>query len=224
MTVTANGDARAAAVAEWQTAAAEGVQMTGAELAEQFGRSPSWGRSVAREARQLAAPTAPDNQVTPQPAGAPAPAAPAGRQEPVPAWVGWITVAAVLAVALAAAVASVDHLAELALLGGAAGWRAWLLPASLDGLVVASSMCLYRAHLLNEPAGFLPWVSLSAGLAASVVGNIVSVYPELADVGTLKIVVGGSPPIALALAFDLALRQVRASQPAATGQVVPFGQ
>lgn len=50
-----------------------------------------------------------------------------------------ITTLAVLAVAIVAAVASYDHQRALAELAGE-GWRSWLLPVSVDGLVVAASM------------------------------------------------------------------------------------
>lgn len=232
-----NGNTRHAAVAEWQNAAAAGVVLTGVELAERFGRSPSWGRSVARQARQAAAPAAADHQhggtsgtvddtpAYPQPDTTPTAAtttptaadttpaaadtAAAAAADDVPAWVGWVTVTAVLAVALAAAVASVDHLAALARLAGTAGWRAWLLPVAVDGLATAAALTLYRAHRTGTAAGWLPWAALTAGLAASVAGNVTSVYPELVDVGTLKIAVGATPPVSLALAVELALRQVR---------------
>lgn len=199
-----NGTGRQAALVECQEHLAAGVSISGTELAKTYGKSSSWGRSVVAEARRTAAPTGPPD--------APAPEAPGIDEnvvDDVSVWVGRVTVLAVLAVALAAAVASVEHLAALARTAGDTGAKAWLLPASVDGLVVASTMCIYRASKLAQPAGFVPWSSLGLGLAASVVGNVVSVNPDLVDVDHLTIAVGAWPPLALALAFDMALRQHR---------------
>ena len=50
-----------------------------------------------------------------------------------------VTTLAVLVVALVAAVVSYEHLRALAVLTGE-GWRAWLIPLSVDGLILAGSM------------------------------------------------------------------------------------
>lgn len=52
-----------------------------------------------------------------------------------------ITTVAVLAVALVAGVASYDHQRVLASIAGE-GWRSYLLPLSVDGLIVAASMTM----------------------------------------------------------------------------------
>jgi hypothetical protein len=120
-----------------------------------------------------------------------------------------ITTLAVLAVALVAAVASYDHQRALAELAGE-GWRAWLLPVSVDGLIVAASMSMLvrrRAHL---PAGTLAWTSLLSGIGASLAANVAAADPTL--VGR---VVAAWPPVALLLAWEL-LMQVRA--PAGSGR------
>jgi hypothetical protein len=120
-----------------------------------------------------------------------------------------ITTLAVLAVALVAAVASYDHQRALAELAGE-GWRAWLLPVSVDGLIVAASMSMLvrrRAHL---PAGTLAWTSLLSGIGASLAANVAAADPTL--VGR---VVAAWPPVALLLAWEL-LMQVRA--PAGPGR------
>lgn len=139
-------------------------------------------------------------------------AVPADRAEPAeqaPAWVGRLTVASVVLVAIAAAVASVDHLAEVARLAGTAGWKAWLLPAAVDGLASAAALALYRAHKLDEPAGGVASLALIVGVGASVAGNVIAVHPELLDTDTLKVAVGATPPLSLALAVHLALGNVR---------------
>jgi hypothetical protein len=220
--VTSNGTLRNAAADQYRASVEEGTPLSAAKLGEQHGRSRTWARSVIAE---VAAAGGSDGSqeaaIEPEPAAPVEPEAATGqpdavseefksytRQE-VPPWVGWVTVAAVLAVALAAGVASVDHLAALARLAGTTGWKAWLLPVAVDGLATAAALTLYRSHRVGTAAGWLPWLALGAGLAASVAGNVASVYPELIEVGTLKIAVGATPPLSLALSVELALRQVR---------------
>jgi Protein of unknown function (DUF2637) len=114
-----------------------------------------------------------------------------------------ITTLAVVAVALVAAIASYDHQRALAELAGA-GWRAWLLPVSVDGLVVAASMSMLVRRRAGLPAGTLAWASLLAGIGASLAANVAAADPTV--VGR---VVAAWPPVALLLAWEL-LMQVRA--------------
>lgn len=120
-----------------------------------------------------------------------------------------ITTLAVLAVALVAAVASYDHQRALAELAGE-GRRAWLLPVSVDGLVVAASMSMSVRRRAGLHAGALAWTSLPAGIGASLAANVAAADPTM--VGR---VVAAWPPVALLLAWEL-LMQVRA--PATAGR------
>lgn len=120
-----------------------------------------------------------------------------------------ITTLAVLAVAVVAAVASYDHQRALVALAGE-GWRAWLLPVSVDGLIVAASMSMLVRRRAGMPAGALAWASLLAGIGASLAANFAAAEPTV--VGR---VVAAWPPIALLLAWEL-LMQVRA--PTAVGE------
>jgi hypothetical protein len=117
-----------------------------------------------------------------------------------------ITTLAVLAVALVAAVASYDHQRALAALAGE-DWRAWLLPVSVDGLIVAASMSMLVRRRAGMPAGALAWASLLAGIGASLAANVAAA--EATMVGR---VVAAWPPVALLLAWEL-LMQVRAPSP-----------
>jgi Protein of unknown function (DUF2637) len=114
-----------------------------------------------------------------------------------------ITTLAVLAVALVAAIASYDHQRALAELAGE-GWRAWLLPVSVDGLVVAASMSMLVRRRVGLPAGALAWASLLAGIGASLAANVAA-----ADPTAVGRVVAAWPPVALLLAWEL-LMHVRA--------------
>ena len=218
-------EARVAARAEWH---ASGGTLTGKQLAERFGRSAKWGQNqraaAEREAADRAAggpsPTVPRHDTpaaapvpraaypsTPSRAPRPAPAGPA-KEEPVPRQgsgaVQWITAAAVAAVAVVAAAASYSHMHELAVQAGE-GEMARVLPLSVDGLVVAATMTLLSARRAGRKAGALPWLALFLGLGASLAANVAAAEPTV--VGRL---VAAWPPVALALSFELLLRQTRA--------------
>ena len=120
-----------------------------------------------------------------------------------------ITTLAVLAVAFVAAVASYDHQRALADLAGE-GWRAWLLPVSVDGLVLAASMSMLVRRRSGLRAGALAWASLLAGIGASLAAN-----GAAANATMFGRVVAAWPPVALLLAWEL-LMQVRAPVRAAS--------
>jgi hypothetical protein len=119
----------------------------------------------------------------------------------VPVWVRRITTAAVLAVAVVAAVASYEHMRALAAVAGE-GWRAWLLPVSVDGLAVAASMTMLVRRRAGQRAGALPWVALLLGLGASLAANVAAADPTVA--GRL---VAAWPPVGLLLSYELLLQQ-----------------
>jgi hypothetical protein len=115
-----------------------------------------------------------------------------------------VTTAAVLAVALVAAIASYDHQRMLAELAGEE-WRAWLLPLSVDGLVVAASMSMLVRRRAGLPAGLLASTALLLGVGASLAANVAAAEPTV--VGRL---VAAWPPVALLVSYELAMQQVRA--------------
>jgi Protein of unknown function (DUF2637) len=86
----------------------------------------------------------------------------------------------------------------------AEGWRAWLRPVSVDGLIVAASMSMLVRRRAGMPAGALAWTSLLAGIGASLAANVAAAEPTM--VGRI---VAAWPPVALLLAWEL-LMQVRA--------------
>jgi hypothetical protein len=133
--------------------------------------------------------------VTPLPVDA---AEPAGAAS---VWVRRVTTVAVLAVAVVAAVASYEHMRALAAVAGE-GWRAWLLPVSVDGLAVAASMTMLVRRRAGQRAGVLPWVALLLGLGASLAANVAAADPTV--VGRL---VAAWPPVGLLLSYELFLQQ-----------------
>jgi len=110
-------------------------------------------------------------------------------------------VGAVLVVAAVAAVVSYEHMRTVA---GRAGedWRAWLLPLSVDGLVVAASMVLLTRRRAGLPGGQLAWCALLGGVGASLAANIAAAEPT-----TTARVVAAWPALAFALALELLLQQ-----------------
>jgi len=130
---------------------------------------------------------------------------------------GWatrvVTVAAVLLVATVAAVVSFEHMREVADRAGE-GWRAWLLPLSVDGLVVAASMVLLTRRRAGLPGGRLAWCALLGGVGASLAANIAAAEPTV----TAR-AVAAWPALAFAVAFELLLQQRRV--PAAGPVVEP---
>jgi len=120
---------------------------------------------------------------------------------------GWATrattVGAVLVVAAVAAVVSYAHMQEVAERAGEQ-WRAYLLPLSVDGLVVAGSMALLTRRRAGLPGGRLAWCALLGGVGASLAANIAAAEPT----ATAR-VVAAWPALAFAVAFELLLQQRR---------------
>lgn len=126
---------------------------------------------------------------------------------PVPAAVRRTTVAAVLLVAVVAAVVSYAHMQHVAHRSGEA-WRSYLLPLSVDGLMVAASMVLLTHRRAGQPGGALAWCALLAGVAASLAANVAAADPS----ATARLVAAW-PAVAFAVAFELLLEQRRPHGP-----------
>ena len=126
-----------------------------------------------------------------------------------------VTVAAVLLVATVAAVVSFAHMREVADRAGEA-WRAWLLPLSVDGLVVAASMVLLTRRRAGLPGGRLAWCALLGGVGASLAANIAAAEPT----ATAR-VVAAWPALAFAVAFELLLQQRRVAVAEPVGEDPP---
>ena len=134
---------------------------------------------------------------------------------------GWavraVTVGAVLLVAAVAAVVSYAHMQEVAERAGE-GWRSWLLPLSVDGLVVAASMGLLTRRRAGRPGGRLAWAALLGGVGASLAANIAAAEPTV----TAR-VVAAWPALAFAVAFELLLQQRRVPVADPVGEDPPAG-
>ena len=200
-----NGTARHEALAAARQAALDGVPLTGAQLAERYGKSERWGRQVAAEAKaaaggmpEVAAADERQNGGNPQDTDAlrAVEAFPVGNphrdegslgDEPLPRQAErrpWYDTGIVLVVAAVAAAASYGHMAHVAALAGEPGWIAHLFPVTVDGLVLAA---------LRRGQSGRWWLLL--GLAVSVGANVLSQYPHMID--QLGPAVSAWPPLAL---------------------------
>jgi hypothetical protein len=182
--------------------------ITGATLDARYGMKPGWGGS---RKRKVLAERDGDAKATakprPQTATPPLPdrdTAPAATADPsTPARTGWarrIQVAGVVVVAAVAAVISYTHMRHLAI-GAGEGWRADILPLSVDGMMAVASMKALDQRRAGKRA-LLPWAALLLGAGASLAANIAAAQPTL--VGRL---VAAWPPVALVIALELLLHE-----------------
>lgn len=114
------------------------------------------------------------------------------------------TIAAVGVVAAVGAILSYWHMHELAERVGE-GWQSWLLPLAVDGLVVAASMTMVSRRHAGKSPGVLAWVSMVAGIAASLAANVAAASPS-----AIGRIIAAWPPVALLLAYELLMGQIRA--------------
>jgi hypothetical protein len=116
----------------------------------------------------------------------------------------WATTISVVVLAGIAAVLSYKHMRTLVLEYGETSWTAALLPVSVDGMIVASSMTLLADSRNGQRSGLLPWTLLVIGSTASLAANVAVAEPSL--VGRL---IAAWPSAALIGSYELLMRQVR---------------
>jgi hypothetical protein len=119
-------------------------------------------------------------------------------------WIRRTTTASVLLLAAIAAVVSYRHMHALALAVGESPWTAALIPLSVDGMIVASSMTLLLDSRCGHRGGILPWALLMTGSAASLAANVAVAEPTWCGR-----VIAAWPSFALIGAYELLMRQVR---------------
>ena len=114
-----------------------------------------------------------------------------------------VSTVAVAALAIAAFALSYGALHALAARHGTSAAVAVLWPLVVDGFIVTSSLAVLHAVLEGRRTVY-PWCLVLLFSAVSVAGNLAHGTPTL--VGHL---VAAVPPVALVLAFDLLMREVR---------------
>ncbi len=147
----------------------------------------------------------------PSPAAAPpAPAATAVVEPgpvsvaPAPRWVRRTTTAGVLVVAVVAALGSYEHMRTLGVEVGE-GWRAGLLPFSVDGLGVVAAMTMLVRRWAGQPVGLLAWTALVLSLGVSLAANVAAAEP------TVEARLWAAwPPVGLLMAIELLMQQIKA--------------
>jgi hypothetical protein len=92
-------------------------------------------------------------------------------------WIRGTTTASVVLLACIAVVVSYGHMHMLTLVHGESAWTAALIPLSVDGMIIASSMTLLADSRAGRAGGVLPWALLAAGSAASLAANVAVAEP-----------------------------------------------
>ena len=131
-------------------------------------------------------------------------------------WVRWTTTASVVLLAGIAAVVSYRHMNTLALQHGESRWTAALIPLSVDGMIVASSMTLLADSRAGHPGGALPRTLLAIGSTASLAANVAVAEPSM-----YGRVIAAWPSFALIGAYELLMRQIRHAATAQPGAARP---
>jgi len=116
------------------------------------------------------------------------------------------TTASVAKLAVIAAVVSYGHMHALVLSHGEGAWTSALIPLSVDGMIVASSMALLLDSRLVNRGGILPWTLLITGALASLGANIAVAEPTI-----IGRVIAAWPSFALTASYELLMRQIRQS-------------
>ena len=126
----------------------------------------------------------------------------------------WTTTASVVLLAAIAAVVSYRHMHTLTLAHGESAWTAALIPLSVDGMIIASSMTLLADSRAGSSGGPLPWALLAVGSLASLAANMAVAEPT-----AYGRVIAAWPSFALIGAYELLMRQIRQAAAARTGAV-----
>jgi len=126
-----------------------------------------------------------------------------------------ITALAVSAVAAVAAIISYRHAYELVSTHGEAGLTAWLIPFTVDGLILAASMLILDASRRNQPVPPLARWCLGAGITATVGANLAHGLGH----GPIGALVSAWPALALAGSFELLMTLIRTANAVAVQSV-----
>ncbi|MFC7382840.1 DUF2637 domain-containing protein [Sphaerisporangium rhizosphaerae] len=121
------------------------------------------------------------------------------------AWIRWSTAAVVTLLAVVAGIVSYRHALEVVRLHGEDGFTAYLVPATVDGLIYASSMVLLDCARRAVRVPALARVSLGLGILATLAANVA----HGAAHGVVGGVVAAWPAVALVLAYETLMALIR---------------
>ncbi|MFY1637241.1 DUF2637 domain-containing protein [Solwaraspora sp. WMMB335] len=83
-----------------------------------------------------------------------------------------MTVVCVAGLAVVAGTISFAHMHELATEHDQHGWKAFAFPISVDGLEIVAALYMVVQRRAGRRTGWLPWIALVVGTAASLAANI----------------------------------------------------
>lgn len=83
-----------------------------------------------------------------------------------------VTVVCVAGLAVVAGTISFAHMHELATEHDQHGWKAFAFPISVDGLEIVAALYMVVQRRAGRRTGWLPWIALVVGTAASLAANI----------------------------------------------------
>jgi len=114
-----------------------------------------------------------------------------------------ITAILVLGLAVCAFILSYDALRNLASTNGVNPTLAWIWPVAIDGFLIVASIAVVRNSLMEERTLY-QWALVIEFTGVSVVFNVIHAPDTL-----LAQSIGAIPPLALVLAFELLMAQVK---------------
>jgi len=120
----------------------------------------------------------------------------------------WTTAVAVIGVAAVAAVVSYEHADDLVRAHGETGWRARLIPLTVDGLIYASSMVMLDSARRGIRVPALARWLLGLGIVATLAANVAHGLGR----GLIGAAVGAWPAIVLVGSYELLMMVIRNSQ------------
>lgn len=118
------------------------------------------------------------------------------------------SIAVVVLVAVGAAVVSYRHAYDLVHAHGETGTTAAIVPATVDGMIYASSMVLLQSARRGHRGSWLAYVGLSLGVMATVAANVAHGWAH----GLIGALVGAWPAVALVLSYEMLMWIVRADR------------
>jgi hypothetical protein len=188
---------RAAARDAYERSIDDGDLLPPAALAARFGRSVRWAQERIAEVRNQRSAAADRRSARSAGAGNRSGKGPpvSGNGQPSRG-AQRLDAFIVVVVALVAAAASYEHQRGLAVLAGE-GDLAYVLPISVDGMMLATSRSILRRQRSGIPVPFLSWFGFALGFVASVAANVAAADPTL--VGRL---LAAWPPVALFIAYE----------------------
>ncbi|GHE28723.1 hypothetical protein GCM10017673_34030 [Streptosporangium violaceochromogenes] len=115
------------------------------------------------------------------------------------------TTAVVALLAAVAAVVSYRHILEVVREHGETGWVAYLVPLTVDGLLVAASLTLLEAARRRHTRHWLSWVAVAVGISLTLGANVLHGWKH----GVIGAIIAALPAVTLTISFELLMGLIR---------------